>query len=56
MATPVNNTFDEWIGQDVPVRYDPVIVALSFFVSFVGAGSTVELINRRTSRKGRHNQ
>ncbi|KAK3321796.1 hypothetical protein B0H66DRAFT_618924 [Apodospora peruviana] len=44
-----------YVGQDVPFRYNPIIVALSFFVSFVGAESTVELINRRTSRKGRHN-
>ena len=56
MATQTNTELEALIGHDVPIRYSPILVALSFFVSFVGACSTVELINRRTSRKGRHNQ
>ncbi|KAK4212304.1 hypothetical protein QBC37DRAFT_195803 [Rhypophila decipiens] len=55
MASSTRSELSSWLERDVPVRYNPVIVALSFFVSFVGAWSTVELINRRTSRKGRHN-
>ncbi|KAM7213129.1 hypothetical protein V8F06_011501 [Rhypophila decipiens] len=55
MAPSTRSELSSWLEKDVPVRYNPVIVALSFFVSFVGAWSTVELINRRTSRKGRHN-
>jgi len=43
------------IGHAVPVSFDPGILALSFVVSFIGAASTLELINRRTSSKGLFN-
>ncbi|KAK3319482.1 hypothetical protein B0T19DRAFT_388288 [Cercophora scortea] len=44
-----------YIGQVIPFHFNAGIIALSFIVSFVGAASTLELINRRTSRKGRYN-
>ncbi|KAI1260856.1 FAD dependent oxidoreductase-domain-containing protein [Xylariaceae sp. FL1019] len=39
-------------GRVVPCSFDPGFVLLSFFVSLIGAASTLELINRRTSRNG----
>jgi len=44
-----------WVGQVVPFRFDPAILVVSYIVSLVGAASTLELVNRRTSRKGRYN-
>jgi len=43
------------VGQVIPSRFDPAILVVSYVVSFVGAASTLELINRRTSRKGIYN-
>ncbi|KAK7973107.1 hypothetical protein PG988_007241 [Apiospora saccharicola] len=42
-------------GHTVPVTFDPGFVVLSFVVSLIGAGCTLELINRRTSLKGLFN-
>ena len=42
-------------GQYVPVAFNAGYVALSYLVSLVGAASTLELINRRTSRSGLSN-
>ncbi|KAK8099507.1 uncharacterized protein PG998_012748 [Apiospora kogelbergensis] len=42
-------------GHAVPVSFDPGFVVLSFLVSLIGAGCTLELINRRTSLKGLYN-
>ncbi|KAK8071200.1 hypothetical protein PG997_011403 [Apiospora hydei] len=44
-----------YTGHDVPVKFDPGFVVLSFLVSLIGAGCTLELINRRTSLKGLFN-
>ncbi len=41
--------------QYVPVAFNGGYVALSYVVSLVGAASTLELINRRTSRNGLFN-
>ena len=46
----------EYGGQIVPQNYNAGFVALSFFISLVGAGSTLELINRRTGLNGIFNQ
>ena len=46
----------EFGGQVMPQTYNAGFVALSFFVSLVGAGSTLELINRRTGLNGLFNQ
>jgi NO-binding membrane sensor protein with MHYT domain len=46
----------QYVGHVVPVTYDPGQLVLSYIVSFVGAVSTLELINRRTSRKGYYNK
>lgn len=43
-------------GHAVPVSFDPGFVVLSYLVSLIGAGCTLELINRRTSLKGLYNQ
>ncbi|KAK8073531.1 hypothetical protein PG994_004430 [Apiospora phragmitis] len=42
-------------GHAVPVSFDPGFVVLSFLVSLIGAGCSLELINRRTSMKGLFN-
>ncbi|KAK8102551.1 hypothetical protein PG984_015697 [Apiospora sp. TS-2023a] len=42
-------------GHAVPVTFDPGFVVLSFVVSLIGAGCTLELINRRTSLNGLFN-
>ncbi|KAK4113248.1 hypothetical protein N656DRAFT_708468 [Canariomyces notabilis] len=57
METPAAATVGlaQYIGHVVPVTYDPGQLVLSYIVSFVGAVSTLELINRRTSRKGYYN-
>jgi hypothetical protein len=47
---------DRYSGQIVPFSFNAGFVGLSYVVSLVGAGSTLELINRRTSHKGYHNQ
>ncbi|KAI1815039.1 hypothetical protein GGS20DRAFT_584851 [Poronia punctata] len=44
--------FLRYQGQPVPRSFSPLFVVLSFIVSFIGAASTLELINRRTSRNG----
>ncbi|KAK0750648.1 hypothetical protein B0T18DRAFT_131298 [Schizothecium vesticola] len=44
-----------YLGEVVPFHFDAPVLALSFAVSLIGAASTVELINRRTSRKGLYN-
>jgi hypothetical protein len=46
----------EYGGQIMKQNYSAGFVALSFFVSLVGAGSTLELINRRTGLNGIFNQ
>ena len=48
--------YAQYIGQIVPRSFNVGFIALSYVVSLVGAGSTLELINRRTSPKGTHNQ
>ncbi len=45
-----------YTGQTVPVSYSAGFVILSYVVSLLGAGSTLVLINRRTSIKGAYNQ
>ncbi|KAK7917357.1 hypothetical protein PG985_010965 [Apiospora marii] len=42
-------------GQEVPVNFHLGFIVLSFLVSLIGAGCTLELINRRTSLKGLFN-
>lgn len=46
----------QYIGHPVPYQFDPALLTLSYAVSLVGAASTLELINRRTSRKGYYNK
>ncbi|RGP66429.1 signaling ykow [Fusarium longipes] len=45
----------DYQGHIVPQSYNAGFVALSYVVSLVGAGSTLELINRRTGFKGLFN-
>ncbi|KAH7117455.1 hypothetical protein EDB81DRAFT_916284 [Dactylonectria macrodidyma] len=47
--------FREYQNQIVPQSYNAGFVALSYVVSLVGAGSTLELINRRTAFRGLFN-
>ncbi|AEO67430.1 uncharacterized protein THITE_2144801 [Thermothielavioides terrestris NRRL 8126] len=43
------------LGQILPFNLEPALVVLSYVISLVGAASTLELINRRTSRRGYYN-
>ncbi|KAH6883583.1 hypothetical protein B0T10DRAFT_139565 [Thelonectria olida] len=52
---PSHDLFREYQGQIVPQSYNASLVALSYVVSLVGAGSTLELINRRTAFRGLFN-
>jgi hypothetical protein len=47
---------EKYQGHIVPQSYNAGFVALSYVVSLVGAGSTLELINRRTGFRGLFNQ
>ncbi|PNP60974.1 hypothetical protein FNYG_14299 [Fusarium nygamai] len=49
------NLLREYQGHIVPQSYNAGFVALSFVVSLIGAGSTLELINRRTGLRGLYN-
>jgi hypothetical protein len=40
------------MGQEVPFRFDSGIIIASFFVSLVGAITTVELLHRKREGKG----
>jgi hypothetical protein len=44
------------LGQVVPVTFEPALLVLSYIISLVGAASTLELIHRRTSRRGYYNK
>ncbi|KAH8647521.1 hypothetical protein BGZ61DRAFT_549364 [Ilyonectria robusta] len=50
-----HDLFREYQGQIVSQSYNAGFVALSYVVSLVGAGSTLELINRRTAFRGLFN-
>lgn len=54
--TAMDDLFARYVGQTVPVSFNVGFVVLSYVVSLLGAGSTLELINRRTSLKGLYNQ
>lgn len=43
-------------GQMVHQQFNAGFVVLSYIVSLIGAGSTLELINRRTGLKGLFNK
>ncbi|KAJ4128307.1 hypothetical protein NW754_002299 [Fusarium falciforme] len=47
---------NEYQNHIVPQSYNAGFVALSYVVSMVGAGSSLELINRRTGFRGLFNQ
>lgn len=38
-----------------PQAFSPGLIALSYIISYVGSLSTVELLQRRTSRRGAYN-
>ncbi|KAH6986951.1 putative MHYT domain signaling protein [Ilyonectria destructans] len=52
----VQDLSKQYLGQIVPFSFHAGFVSLSYVVSLIGAGSTLELISRRTSHKGIHNQ
>ncbi|KAH8586914.1 hypothetical protein B0O99DRAFT_585253 [Bisporella sp. PMI_857] len=47
--------WQEWEGRIVPRAFSVGYVVLSYAVSYVGAWTTLELINRRTSGRGLYN-
>lgn len=46
---------DNWAGKVLPRSFNPGYVILSYVVSYIGAWTTLELINRRTAVKGSYN-
>ncbi|KAH8653030.1 hypothetical protein BGZ61DRAFT_374224, partial [Ilyonectria robusta] len=50
-----NKSLDQYIGETVPHSFNVGFVILSYAISTLGAGSTLELIRRRTSLKGTYN-
>jgi Na+/proline symporter len=42
-------------GQIVPRSFSPGLVVLSYVVSWIGAWTTLELINKRTAGRGLYN-
>lgn len=55
MSKTAEELFREYEGEIVPRAVHGGFVALSYAVSWIGALSTLELINRRTSRRGLFN-
>lgn len=45
----------EYTGKVVPYSFNAGFVCLSYAISLVGTGTTLELIRRRTSHRGLHN-
>ncbi|KAH7016077.1 uncharacterized protein B0I36DRAFT_395903 [Microdochium trichocladiopsis] len=50
-----DNSLDRYIGETVPYSFHIGFVILSYAISALGAGSTLELLHRRTSLKGTYN-
>lgn len=46
---------DQYSGQFIPYSFQAGYVCLSYAVSLIGAGATLELVRRQTSNKGLHN-
>ena len=44
-----------WAGKSVPRSLAPGYVIASFFISYIGAWTTLELLNRRSANKGWYN-
>lgn len=56
MLTPENTALlEHWDRRIVPRSFAPGYVVLSEFVSFIGAWTTLELVNRRTAGRGLYN-
>jgi hypothetical protein len=55
MMSP-DELLDNYEGRVVPRRFIAGFVVLSYTISLIGAGSTLELINRRTGLKGIFNK
>jgi NO-binding membrane sensor protein with MHYT domain len=56
METAPRRDLSQHLGQVLPVSFDPTMLVLSYVISLVGAASTLELIHRRTSRRGYYNK
>ncbi|KAF7858513.1 hypothetical protein EAF04_009113 [Stromatinia cepivora] len=57
-TAPVNSTIQAWHklqGHIIDKKYDAGYIILSYLVSLVGAWTAFELLNLRTTRKGRYN-
>lgn len=50
-----DKSLDRYIGETVPYSFHVGFVILSYVISALGAGSTLELLHRRTSLKGTYN-
>ena len=52
-----NSTVQLWKldGHTIPLHFHPGFVVLSFLISYIGACTTLELMHRRTSRRGFYN-
>ncbi|UKZ53221.1 hypothetical protein TrVGV298_007013 [Trichoderma virens] len=56
MSTPTTQQLlEEYTGKEVPYTFNGGFVCLSYAISLVGTSTTLELIRRRTSHRGKHN-
>ena len=55
MSRTAEELLRQYDGQVVPQTVNGGFVALSYVISLIGALSTLELINKRTSRRGLFN-
>ncbi|KAF4919248.1 Signaling protein YkoW [Colletotrichum viniferum] len=55
MSATTEDLFAKYHGHIVPRAFNGGFITLSFAVSLIGAASTLELLNRRTSPKGKFN-
>ncbi|KAJ0164520.1 Signaling protein YkoW [Colletotrichum tanaceti] len=55
MSARIEALFERYHGHVVPRAFNGGFITLSFAVSLIGAASTLELLNRRTSPKGKFN-
>lgn len=56
MDAALRKDMAQHLGRVIPFTFDPALLVLSYVISLVGAASTLELIHRRTSRRGYYNK
>lgn len=55
MASDQAQLAEQYMGKLVPYSFNGGFVCLSYGISLIGTGTSLELIRRRTSHRGLHN-